>query len=112
MALSPAAVQTLVKKGFTINVESNAGAEAQFTNADYEAAGAKIADKKLAFASDIVLKVRGPMVDEVPLFKANSTLISFLYPAQNKDLVDKLAKKKLNVFAVDCVPRISRAQGN
>lgn len=45
-------------------------------------------------------------------FKNESTLISFLYPAQNRNLIDELAKKKATVFAMDCVPRISRAQVN
>jgi NAD/NADP transhydrogenase alpha subunit len=49
-------------------------------------------------------------MDEVALLKEGSTLFSFLYPAQNKGLVDKLAEKKMTAFAMDCVPRISRAQ--
>lgn len=55
-------------------------------------------------------QVRAPLHEEVASFRENGTLISFLYPAQNKDLVDQLAKKQLTVFAMDCVPRISRAQ--
>ena len=62
------------------------------------------------FNSDILLKVRGPLTEEVGKFRDNGTLISFLYPAQNKELVDQLAQRNMTVFAMDCVPRISRAQ--
>lgn len=72
--------------------------------------GAKIATPTAAFESDIVLKVRGPSLPEVTKFRDNSTLISFLYPGQNQDLVKKLGERPINAFAMDCVPRISRAQ--
>ncbi|CAL1293735.1 unnamed protein product [Larinioides sclopetarius] len=108
VALSPAATATLIKKGFQVNVEKDAGIEAKFSNAEYEAVGAKISDN--AFLSDIVLKVRGPSAAEVGKFRNSSTLISFLYPGQNSDLVKSLQQKQLNAFAMDCIPRISRAQ--
>lgn len=110
VALNPAVVQTLSKKGFNINVEENAGFEAKFRNDDYAAAGAKLVNKKDAFHSDIILKVRQPLEQEVTNFRELSTLMSYIYPAQNKDLIGKLAEKKLNVFAMDCIPRITRAQ--
>ena len=110
VAISPSAVALLVKKGFTVNIEDGAGMEAKFTNADFEAAGAKILGQKEAFQSDIVLKVRAPLEKEVGLLKPNSTLISFLYPAQNTALVEQLNNRKVNSFAMDKVPRISRAQ--
>lgn len=59
---------------------------------------------------DILLKVRQPMENEVNLLRENSTLISFLYPGQNKDLLNELSKRKINAFAMDTIPRISRAQ--
>jgi len=110
VALTPVAVSTLTKKGIAVRIETNAGSEAQFLNSDYESVGAKIVDRKAVFDSDVVLKVRQPIDEELALFKNNSTLISFLYPAQNRKLIDQLATKQLNVFAMDCVPRISRAQ--
>lgn len=110
VALSPAAVQALVKKGFNVKIEEAAGENAKFMNQDYETAGALIKGQEDVFNSDIVLKVRGPLIEEVQKFRDHGTLISFLYPAQNKDLVDQLAKRKMTVFAMDCVPRISRAQ--
>merc|ERR1711963_1219054 len=110
VALTPAVVTNLCKKGFNINIEDGAGTESQFRNIDYETAGAKIVDSNAAFQSDIVLKVRQPSKEEVPKFKEGGTLYSFLYPAQNKDLIDELAKQKITAFGMDCVPRISRAQ--
>ncbi|KAF8768183.1 NAD(P) transhydrogenase like protein [Argiope bruennichi] len=108
VALSPAATATLIKKGFQVNIEKDAGVEAKFSNAEYEAVGAKISDN--AFLSDIVLKVRAPSTAEVGKFRNSSTLISFLYPGQNSDLVKSLQQQQMNVFAMDCIPRISRAQ--
>merc|ERR1711976_463423 len=110
VALVPAVVQTLCKKGFNVNIEDGAGTESQFRNMDYEAAGAKIVDSNAAFQSDIVLKLRQPSMEEVKLFKEGGILYSFLYPGQNKDLIDALAKQKITAFGMDCVPRISRAQ--
>lgn len=117
VAIIPSVVQTLTKKGFGVNVEEGAGREAKFSNDQYVNAGAKIVDKTNAFQSgkwfffrvrfsfnemcivlDIVLKVRQPLDDEVRYFKENGTLISFLYPVQNKTLVDQLAKKHMTVF--------------
>eukprot|EP00106_Octopus_bimaculoides_P007742 XP_014775184.1 PREDICTED: NAD(P) transhydrogenase, mitochondrial-like [Octopus bimaculoides] len=110
VAVSPASVATLTKKGFKVTIEENAGTEAKFMNDDYASSGAAIVDKSAIYKNDFILKVRSPLPEEVPLFQDNTTLISFLYPAQNKELVDLMAKKKLTVFAMDCVPRISRAQ--
>ncbi|KRX96023.1 NAD(P) transhydrogenase, mitochondrial [Trichinella pseudospiralis] len=110
VAVTPNVAQTLVKKGFQVNMEKDAGLLAKFSNDDYLNVGAKIASKEEAFGSDIVLKVRAPLENEVEKFKSNSTLISFLYPAQNEHILKLLAKKKMTVFAMDCIPRISRAQ--
>ncbi|XP_063373910.1 NAD(P) transhydrogenase, mitochondrial-like [Cydia amplana] len=111
VAVVPAVVSKLVKKGFSVNVEENAGFSANFNNKLYEEAGAKITSTKDTFLqSDIVLKVRPLLDNELPNVRDESTLISFLYPAQNQDLIKKLAGKRINAFAMDCVPRISRAQ--
>jgi NAD(P) transhydrogenase len=113
-------VQLLLKKGFKrVLVEEGAGSKAQFTLDQYKAAGATIVNRDAIFSSsDILLKVRAPLlpetgengVNEVELIKEGTTLISFLYPAQNTQLVEAMAKRKINLFAMDCVPRISRAQ--
>lgn len=98
VAVTPAVTGILSKNGFSVLVERGAGLEAKFRDEDYVQAGAQIVDGKLANAADIVLKVRQPHETDIPLFKENSTLISFLYPAQNKDLVNKLAERKINAF--------------
>lgn len=98
VSVTPAVAATFVKNGFTVQVEAGAGFEAKFRDQDYVDAGAKIVDATTAFQSDIVLKVRQPMDNEVPMMKENATLVSFLYPAQNKDLVSKLAERKINAF--------------
>ena len=85
--------------------------EAKFTNDEYAAAGVNIKSPKDVYNSDIMFKVRAPEMSEVASYKDGSTLFSFLYPAQNTELVDALAKKKMTAFAMDCVPRISRGTG-
>ena len=82
-------------------VERHAGEEAQFLDEQYAQAGAILVSKEEVFASsDILLKVRPPLSEEVPRIKEGSTAISFLYPAQNKGIVDALAARKVNAFAV------------
>nr|XP_022901005.1 NAD(P) transhydrogenase, mitochondrial-like [Onthophagus taurus]XP_022901007.1 NAD(P) transhydrogenase, mitochondrial-like [Onthophagus taurus] len=110
VALTPTVAATLIKKGFTVKVEENAGANAMFRNEDYEKVGAKMVKKDEAFKSDIILKVRQPQENEIGFLKSDSTLISFLYPAQNKSLVEQMGTKQINAFAMDCIPRITRAQ--
>lgn len=110
VAVVPAVVSKLVKKGFNVNIEENAGALANFPNKSYEEAGAKVTSLKNTFQSDIILKVRPLVLNEIQNVKTEGTLISFLYPAQNQDIIKELAAKKVNAFAMDCVPRISRAQ--
>jgi len=110
VAITPAATAMLTKKGFTVQVEENAGVLSQFRNDDYAAAGAKIVPMAEAFQQDITLKLRQPSLEEAKLFRDEATLYSFLYPGQNPDLIKALAEKKLTAFGMDCVPRISRAQ--
>ncbi|XP_073985209.1 NAD(P) transhydrogenase, mitochondrial-like [Rhodnius prolixus] len=110
VALTPAVTATLIKKGFNVAVEEGAGVGAKFRDSDYKNAGAKIVKRDEAFLADIILKVRQPQETEINLFKPDSVLISFLYPGQNKALIDKLASRKITAFGMDCIPRISRAQ--
>ncbi|KIK97503.1 hypothetical protein PAXRUDRAFT_136149 [Paxillus rubicundulus Ve08.2h10] len=113
VSLTPQNVALLKKKGFgTVLVEQDAGVAAQFLDNDYVKAGATLVSKEELYSrTDIMLKVRPPSEDEeVKNLKEGSTIISFLYPAQNKSLVEKLASHKVNAFAMDMIPRISRAQ--
>jgi NAD(P) transhydrogenase subunit alpha len=102
----------LIKLGFDVAVESNAGAAAHFSDASYEAAGCSIAATAddIWTDSDIVLKVRGPEADEAAKLKSGQTLISFLWPAQNPELLQQLTERGVTAMAMDSVPRISRAQ--
>ncbi|RLW05376.1 hypothetical protein DV515_00005416 [Chloebia gouldiae] len=117
VALSPAGVQALVKQGFSVVVESGAGEASKFSDDHYREVGAKIQGTKEVLASDLIVKVRAPIynsslgVHEADLFKTAATLISFIYPAQNPDLLKKLAEKKATVLAMDQVPRVTIAQG-
>lgn len=113
VALTPANVALLLKKGFgRVLVERGAGTRAEFPDEAYEKAGATLADGSPAVwsGSNIVLKVRGPSVNEIESIREKQTVISLLQPAQNKDIVQKIAGKKATCFAMDMIPRISRAQ--
>ncbi|KAJ7046870.1 PNTB-domain-containing protein [Mycena alexandri] len=114
VALTPQNAAVLRKKGFAkVLVEKNAGANAQFLDEQYTEAGATIVSREEVFkASDILLKVRPPLEgQEAQQIKEGSTVISFLYPVQNKQIVDALAARKVQAaFAMDLIPRISRAQ--
>eukprot|EP01063_Lacrimia_lanifica_P017838 TRINITY_DN24822_c0_g1_i1.p1 TRINITY_DN24822_c0_g1~~TRINITY_DN24822_c0_g1_i1.p1 ORF type:complete len:1091 (+),score=420.63 TRINITY_DN24822_c0_g1_i1:71-3343(+) len=117
VAVTPASVKSLVKVGYAVQVEASAGDAAGFPDSQYVEAGATVVDKNTAFGSDLVLKVNPPQSDpasnaeETDLLKEGAGLISFIQPAQNKELVDTLKAKKIQSFSMDCVPRtISRAQ--
>lgn len=116
VAVTPQNVALLLKKGFSrVLVEKGAGEAAQFPDEEYIKAGAVVVDRDVLWSqSNIVLKVRAPSVDasanEVQAFREGGTIISFLYPAQNKQVVEALAAKGITSFAMDKIPRISRAQ--
>jgi NAD(P) transhydrogenase subunit alpha len=100
-----------MKLGFEVAVESNAGAAANYSDASYEAVGCSIASAEEIWRdSDIVMKVRGPSDEEAALLKAGQTLISFLWPAQNPEMLKKLTGMGVTAIAMDSIPRISRAQ--
>lgn len=113
VATVPEVVEKLIKLGFAVAVESGAGDAANFSDDTYREAGAQIIEgaAKLWAESDIVFKVRGPSEEEVGLMHEGSTLVSFIWPAQNPELMQKLAAKKVTVLAIDALPRmLSRAQ--
>ncbi len=116
VAASPAVVAKWVKAGWLVQVEKGAGESADYPDSQYETAGASIVDRGEAWStSDIVLKLRPPTLNadgttEADQMRHGATLISYIQPAQNKELVEALAKKQLTVLAMDQVPRISRAQ--
>lgn len=116
VAASPKSVEQLIKLGFDVVIESQAGVLASFDDAAYEAAGAKVVSSDEVWASGLILKVNAPIVDEekgideIALLQDGATLVSFIWPAQNAELMEQLSSKNINVLAMDSVPRISRAQ--
>lgn len=112
VASVPEVIEKLIKLGFAVTVETGAGAAANFDDEAYRTAGAQIADSAATLwaTSDIVFKVRAPLTEEISLIKAGTTLVSFIWPAQNPELMRELAARQITVLAMDSVPRISRAQ--
>ncbi|HDL7706819.1 TPA: Re/Si-specific NAD(P)(+) transhydrogenase subunit alpha [Yersinia enterocolitica] len=110
VAATPKTVEQLLKLGFTVAIESGAGHLASFDDAAYQDAGATITDTTDVWQSDLILKVNAPLEEEITLMRAGSTLVSFIWPAQNPELLQKLAERQVTVLAMDSVPRISRAQ--
>ncbi len=109
---TPDTAKKLKKLGFTVLIESGAGEKAKFDDRLYQEVGCKIINNReeLWQTADIILKVRPPQEHEIDLLNEGQTLISFIYPAQNKELLEQLSAKKVTAFAMDAVPRISRAQ--
>ena len=113
VATVPDVVEKLIKLGFRVAVESGAGDAANFSDDAYRAAGAEIIEgaANVWAAADIVFRVRPPSAEEVGLIREGSALIGFIWPAQNPDLMQQLAAKKVTVLAMDSLPRtLSRAQ--
>lgn len=110
VAATPKTVEQLLKLGFTVAIEQGAGKLASFDDAAYELAGASVVSGDDVWQSDIVLKVNAPENDEIDKLQAGTTLVSFIWPAQNPELIQKLADRQVTAMAMDSVPRISRAQ--
>lgn len=110
VAATPKTVEQLLKLGFSVAVESGAGQLASFDDKAFAQAGADIVDSNAVWQAEIILKVNAPEENEIALLNPGATLISFIWPAQNASLMEKLAERKVTVMAMDAVPRISRAQ--
>jgi len=118
VATTPDVAEKLMKLGFTVAIQTGAGEHADLPDDAFRQVGVTIVDdaKTLWKTSDIILKVRAPesqpevAADEVELLREGNCLISFIWPAQHPELMDRLAAKKATVLAMDSVPRISRAQ--
>lgn len=107
VAATPQTVGQIVKLGYSVVVESGAGAASSFADAAYVEAGAEIGRP---WDGDVVLKVNAPTDDEIALLRDGSTLVSLISPALKPELVEKLSARPITVLAMDAVPRISRAQ--
>ena len=112
VAATPESVKKLVAAGFSVVVEVGAGTAAAYRDADYEAAGASLAKtaKATIEKADILFKVRGPEEAEIAALKAGAVVVALLNPHQDKPLVEALAAKGASAFAMEFIPRITRAQ--
>ena len=112
VAASPQSTTKLIKLGYEVLVESGAGAEASFPDHQYAEAGAQIVGSptQIWADADLVIKVNAPLKKEIDLAQDQTRIVSFLWPAKNEKLLGALNKKSITSLAMDCVPRISRAQ--
>ena len=112
VAMTPESAKQIQKLGYTCLLETGAGLTSNFSDKDYKDAGVQIVKSasQLWKDSNIILKVRGPEKSEISKIQPNQHIISFIWPGQNKALLDSLSKKKVTVQAMDMIPRISRAQ--
>lgn len=112
VAATPKTVKRLQKQGFEVYIQQNAGVKANYSDKEFEEAGAKIVPSAADIYGkmDIVLKVKEPTAEEVSMMREGLVLLSYLWPAQNQELLQKLANQKVNAVAMDAIPRISRAQ--
>ena len=118
VATTPEAATQIMKLGFSVSIESGAGLNADISDEAYKEVGVEvIADTRTIWKqSNIIMKVRAPEynieldIEEIDLLTSGACLISFIWPAQNEALMQKLAAKQVTVLAMDSVPRMSRAQ--
>lgn len=118
VAATPDTATQLIKLGFKVMLEAGAGVGSQLSDAAYQAVGVEIAPdaRSLYGQVDVLMKVRPPEMHpdlglhESELLRLGMTLISFIWPAQNSDLMQMLIARGVTVLAMDAVPRISRAQ--
>ncbi|RIK38197.1 MAG: Re/Si-specific NAD(P)(+) transhydrogenase subunit alpha [Chloroflexi bacterium] len=112
VALVPDTVKRLTADGVRILVEAGAGTSAGFVDSAFEVAGATIVpDARAVYGqADLILKVQKPEPSELALLRSGTTLISFLQPLVNTDLVRELARRGVTSFSMDAIPRTTRAQ--
>jgi H+-translocating NAD(P) transhydrogenase subunit alpha len=111
VALTPDVIKDIIKKGFSVKIESGAGVNSFYSDEMYAAAGAAIASKDEVYSSsDVVLRVNAPSPAEIASMKKDAILISFMWAATNPELVEACATAGISAFSMDAVPRISRAQ--
>ena len=112
VAATPETVKKLAAAGFSVVVQAGAGTAASYPDADYEAAGAKIAKtaKDALKDADVLFKVRAPEAAEIAALKSGAIVAAALNPYQDKETLDALAKAGATAIAMEFIPRITRAQ--
>ncbi len=109
VAATPETLEKIMKLGFQVQVEAGAGMDANITDEAYTKVGASVVQNVFG-TSNVILKVRAPSLAEIEMMKSGTTLLSFIWPAQNPEILKALQIKKITTLAMDSVPRISRAQ--
>ena len=107
VALVPEVVERLMQNGLQVTIEDGAGEGAHHPNAAYEQAGATIGD---GFSGDVIAKVAPPSAEEIGRLEQGSVLVGFLQPLTASDTVRALAERGVTSFAMEAIPRITRAQ--
>ena len=112
VAATPASVKKIIALGYDVLVEKGCGERANYLDDQYADAGAQVqSDSQAVWGSaDVILTVAPPSTEDLDRIKSGAVLIGFLWPAKNKDLLDALKTRNISALAMDCVPRISRAQ--
>ncbi|MDO8493999.1 MAG: Re/Si-specific NAD(P)(+) transhydrogenase subunit alpha [Deltaproteobacteria bacterium] len=110
VALVPDVVAKLVKQGLKIQIEAGAGASAFFSDAAYQKAGAEVLTDRATILKNADILVKLNPLEEAMSLRAGSVAIGLLNPTQNVEAIKKLAEKKITAFAMEKIPRISRAQ--
>src|SRR6266516_1162741 len=108
VALVPETVKRLAGGGFEVAVERGAGEAASFPDPDYEQAGAALVDD--AYSAEAVVKVQSPSADEAARLRDSQILIGFLEPLTDREGIDRLSERGVVAFAMESIPRITRAQ--
>jgi len=107
---SPDSVAKLVKQGYKVVVQQGAGTTARFSDSEYTAAGATIGSFDDVMGSNVITKIRPPSAEELAKLSSGQTWISSIYPNRDPSMADAVTKTGATSYALDCVPRISRAQ--
>ena len=111
VSVTPKVVKQLIKEGFEVIVETNAGKSASFKDAEYEKVGAVIKSHGVVYNdSDVLLAINPISKDDLKLIKEKQILICQLFHKSNPELVQEISNKRATVFSLDAMPRISRAQ--
>ena len=111
VAATPESVQSLLKLGFEVAIEEGAGSASGVPDEDYIAAGATIhSQDKILGESDLILKIQPPSLDEIAAMREGSLLISLVQPERDPARLPALAARKVNVLALERIPRVTRAQ--
>ncbi len=110
VAATPETVKKFISLGADVAVERGAGGKAGFLDGDYQTAGARLVSAEEALGADLVLKVRRPNAQEVAHFKPGALLVAAIDPYGHQDAIEAMAKAGVASFAMELLPRITRAQ--